>query len=198
MIGCWPWFYHVPRVQQVLNIHHPTDSSTCCSNMFRTRRLCSLSVLCQHHWSSRPQYLPISQPEVSTISVAGKVESLAWSVTGSILAVSFDDGETSLYKEPCGAALRVGVGRAYVGRGTSLHGEPALGPKHGRLSPRCFAKNKTAFSMLVEHRGHCGGGPGRLDRTRSRATLCTTCFPAPCHSTAGRISRHAQASRPAC
>lgn len=37
--------------------------------------------------------------QVSTISVAGKVESLAWSVTGSILAVSFDDGETSLYKE---------------------------------------------------------------------------------------------------
>lgn len=33
------------------------------------------------------------------IQVAGKVEGLSWSVTGSILAVSFADTETTLYKE---------------------------------------------------------------------------------------------------
>merc|ERR1719277_2930638 len=33
------------------------------------------------------------------LTVAGKVEGLAWSVTGSILAVSFGDGDVSLYKE---------------------------------------------------------------------------------------------------
>merc|ERR1712032_202985 len=33
------------------------------------------------------------------LSLASKVEGLSWSVTGSILAVSFGDSETALYKE---------------------------------------------------------------------------------------------------
>lgn len=37
--------------------------------------------------------------QMSKFTVAGKVEGLAWSVTGSILAVSVDEGETTLYKE---------------------------------------------------------------------------------------------------
>jgi len=37
--------------------------------------------------------------QVAKITVAGRVEGLAWSVTGSLLGVSFDDGETILYKE---------------------------------------------------------------------------------------------------
>lgn len=37
--------------------------------------------------------------QVCKIQVGGKVESLAWSVTGSILAVSHGDGETVLYRE---------------------------------------------------------------------------------------------------
>jgi protein transport protein SEC13 len=37
--------------------------------------------------------------QVTSLSVAGPVEALSWSVTGSILAVSFGEGETILYKE---------------------------------------------------------------------------------------------------
>jgi len=37
--------------------------------------------------------------QLSKISVSGKVEGLAWSVTGSILAVSFDNGDATLYRE---------------------------------------------------------------------------------------------------
>lgn len=37
--------------------------------------------------------------QIGTFTVDGKVESLCWSVTGSILAVSFGEGETVLYKE---------------------------------------------------------------------------------------------------
>lgn len=37
--------------------------------------------------------------QVCSIPCTGRVEDLAWSVTGSILAIASDDGETALYKE---------------------------------------------------------------------------------------------------
>lgn len=37
--------------------------------------------------------------QVQKIGCAGKVEGLAWSVTGSLLAVAVDDGETVIYRE---------------------------------------------------------------------------------------------------
>lgn len=37
--------------------------------------------------------------QLCKIEVAGKVEGLSWSVTGSVLAVSFGDGDASLYRE---------------------------------------------------------------------------------------------------
>lgn len=48
-------------------------------------------------WTQEVEGQPWRQ--VCKLSMAGKVEALSWSVTGSILAASFADGETVLYKE---------------------------------------------------------------------------------------------------
>lgn len=48
-------------------------------------------------WSQEVEGQPWRQ--VCKLAVAGKVEGLSWSVTGSILAISFADSETALYKE---------------------------------------------------------------------------------------------------
>lgn len=71
-------------------------------------------------------------------SVSGKVECLSWSVTGSILAASFEDGETLLYKETldgrfeevgscseCAAIIGSPSSPAYKAPTTSLNSELA-------------------------------------------------------------------------
>lgn len=48
-------------------------------------------------WAQEVEGQPWRQ--VTKLTLAGKVEGLSWSVTGSLLAVSFGDGETAIYKE---------------------------------------------------------------------------------------------------
>jgi len=48
-------------------------------------------------WSQEVEGQPWRQ--LAKLQLAGKAEGLSWSVTGSILAVSFGEAETSLYKE---------------------------------------------------------------------------------------------------
>lgn len=48
-------------------------------------------------WAQEVEGQPWRQ--LCKMAVAGKVECLSWSVTGSLLAASFADGETSMYKE---------------------------------------------------------------------------------------------------
>jgi len=48
-------------------------------------------------WAQEVEGQPWRQ--LCKMAVAGKVECLSWSVTGSLLAASFADGETALYKE---------------------------------------------------------------------------------------------------
>lgn len=48
-------------------------------------------------WAQEVEGQPWRQ--VAKVTVSGKVEGLSWSVTGSLLAVSYGEGETAIYKE---------------------------------------------------------------------------------------------------
>lgn len=80
--------------------------------------------------------------QLCKIQVAGKVEGIAWSVTGSVLAVSLESGDVSLYRESddgrtyeevgkCGEQGYTEIRKAYAAPQASHHlGATAVSPSH--------------------------------------------------------------------
>mmetsp|Transcript_63360 Transcript_63360/g.163007 ORF Transcript_63360/g.163007 Transcript_63360/m.163007 type:complete len:341 (-) Transcript_63360:82-1104(-) len=91
---------------------------------------------------------------ICKLTVDGKVEGISWSVTGSILAVSFGDGETSWYKETdIGRFEETGkvdeAGFTDLGKGAS----PTVGPPGqvgGDVPPPVSNEQQTAQQAVLD------------------------------------------------